>query len=68
MNLQSLSRASDFYVDAWTAIEQYRLTWYQNHQGRLRTKLYSGIQDVINAGDVNVQSVGQRYILPSSFT
>jgi len=34
----------------------------------LRADLYSGIQDVINAGDGNAQSVGERYILPSSFT
>jgi len=57
-----------FYVDAWAALEQYRLTWYQNHQDRLRTELYSGIQDAINACGVNAQSVGQRYILPSLFT
>ena len=57
-----------FHVDACAAVEQYRLTWYQNHQGRLRTELYSGIKDVINVGDVNAQLVSQRYILPSSFT
>jgi len=50
------------------AIKQHRFTWYQNHQGQLRTELYSGIQDAINAYDVNAQSVGRRYILPSSFT
>jgi len=50
------------------AIKQYRLTCFQNCQGRLRTKLYSGIQDANTAGDVNAQSVGRRYILPSSFT
>ena len=57
-----------FFVDRWATIEQYRLTWFQNHQGRLRTELYSGIQDAITAGDVNAQSVGRRYILPSLFT
>ena len=30
--------------------------------------MYSGIQDALNAGDVNAESIGQRYILPSSFT
>jgi len=65
---QSKRLGQQFYVDAWAAIEQYRLTWFQNHQGRLRTELYSGIQDAITAGDVNAQSVGRRYILPSSFT
>ena len=57
-----------FYVDVWAATEQYRLTWYLSHQGRLRTELYSGIQDALNAGDVNIESIGRRYILPSSFT
>jgi len=56
------------YVHAWAPVKQYRLTWYQNHQGRLQTELCSGIQDASNAGDVNAQSVGRRYILPSSFT
>jgi len=64
---QSKRMGQQFYVDTWAVIEQYRLTWYQNHQGRLRTKLYSGIQDIINVGDVNAQSVGWRYILLSSF-
>jgi len=41
---------------------------FQNHQGRLRTELYSGNQDTLNAGDINAQSIGRRYILPSSFT
>ena len=57
-----------FYVDVWAATEQYRLTWYLSHQGRLRTELYSGIQDALNAGDVNAESIGRRYILSSSFT
>jgi len=43
-------------------------SWYQNHQGRLCTELHSGIQDAINAGVVNVESIGQRNILPFAFT
>jgi len=57
-----------FYVNAWAVIEQYRLTWYQNHQGWSQKKSYSGIQDTINAGDINAQSIGWIYILPTSFT
>ena len=50
------------------AIEQHRPTWIENHQGHLRTELYSGIQDALNAGDINIELIGRRYILPSSFT
>jgi len=57
-----------FYIAAWAAIEQYRLIWYQNHQDWLQAELYSGIQDAINAGDINVQLIRWTYILPSSFT
>jgi len=57
-----------FFVDVWATIEQYRLTWYQNCQGRLPKELYSGIQDAINVGDVNAQSVGWRHTILSSFT
>jgi len=52
-----------FYVDAWAAIELYRLTWYQNYQGRIQTELHSGIQDALNAGNINAQLVRSRYIL-----
>ena len=34
----------------------------------MRIELYSGIQDAINAGDVNAKSIGWRYILPFSCT
>jgi len=30
---QSKRLGQQFYVDTWAAIEQYRLTWFQNHQG-----------------------------------
>jgi len=33
----------------------------------MQTELYSGTQDEINEGGVNAESIGQRYILPSSF-
>jgi len=57
-----------FYIDAWAVIEQYRLTWNQNYQGRLWKKLHNGIQDVISAIDIIAESTRWRYILSSSFT
>ncbi|XP_021734724.1 uncharacterized protein LOC110701372 [Chenopodium quinoa] len=49
-------------------MEQYRLSWIRRNQGRLRSDLYSGLQDAIRAGDVNATDVGRLFILPSSFT
>ena len=65
---QSKRLGQQFYIDARAAIKQYRLTWFQNQQSRSQAELYNGIQDEIITGDVNAQSVGRRYILPSSFT
>ena len=65
---QSCRLGQQFYVNVWAAIEQYRLTWFENHQGRQRAELYSGIQDALNAGEINAESIGRRFILPSSFT
>jgi hypothetical protein len=32
-----------FWVDAWTCVEQNRLNWIRYNQGKLRTELYSGL-------------------------
>ena len=57
-----------FIVDAAACIEQWRLNWYRMHQGRLRTELYSGLQDALDKGDTRTEHVGKRMILPSSCT
>jgi len=36
-----------FWVDAYTCIEQNTLNWIRHNQGKLRTGLYSGLQDAI---------------------
>ena len=56
------------WVDAWTCIEQNRLNWLRKNQGKLRTELYSGLQDAIERGDTRTEQVGKRIIVPSSFT
>jgi hypothetical protein len=38
------------------------------NQKKLRADLYQGLQDAITAGDNSVATIGQRIILPSSFT
>jgi hypothetical protein len=55
-------------VDAYAAIEQNRLKYLRLNQRKLRADLYQGLQDAIVASDTNVAAIGQKIILPSSFT
>jgi hypothetical protein len=55
-------------VDAYAAIKQNRLKYLRLNQKKLRVDLYQGLQDAITAGDNSVAAIGQRIILPSSFT
>jgi hypothetical protein len=56
-------------VDVWASSEQMRLEWYRRNQDTLRAALYSGLADHIQASDdANLNDLGQRVILPSSFT
>ena len=57
-----------FWVDVFTCIEQNRLNWIRHNQGKLRTELYSGLQDAIDRGDTRAEQVGKRIYLPSSHT
>ncbi|MCO5577386.1 hypothetical protein L7F22_031218 [Adiantum nelumboides] len=59
-----------FMVDAYCTIEDCHLSWIRNHQHTLREKLYVGLIDMArsNEGDILGQYVGQRILLPSSFT
>jgi hypothetical protein len=55
-------------VDAYAAIEQNHLKYLRMNQKKLRADLYQGLQDAIAAGDTSAAAIGQRIILPSSFT
>jgi len=55
-------------VDAYAIIEQNHLKYLRLNQKKLRADLYQGLQDAIAAGDNSVAAIGQRIILPSSFT
>ncbi|KAI8532314.1 hypothetical protein RHMOL_Rhmol11G0204200 [Rhododendron molle] len=57
----------EFLVDAWAATEQNRLTYYKLNQARLRTSLYHDLTDIGPDG-LEPDQIGQRMILPSSFT
>ena len=57
-----------FLVDAFTAIEEHRLRWTRNNQSELRVELYHNLSDAVTRGDTRAEAIGQRIILPSSFT
>ena len=56
-----------YLVDMWAAAEQNRLNYLRYHQNEIRASLYSGLTDAIN-NDANLNDIGQRLILPSSYT
>ncbi len=55
-------------MNAYVVIEQNRLRYLRLNKKKLRADLYQGLQDAIIAGDNSVATIGQRIILPSSFT
>ena len=57
-----------YVVDAWATCDQNKLLWLRNNQSQLRTDLYNGLADILVQADVNLQAMGKRIILPSSFT
>lgn len=57
-----------YVVDAFTACECTRLNWIRSHQQELRADVYNGLQDALHREDVDLEQLGHRYILPSSFT
>ena len=54
-------------VDMYTVMEQTRLNYLRFNQKQIRAELYNGLQDAMYSGD-STTNVGQRIILPSSFT
>ncbi|CAN7129321.1 unnamed protein product, partial [Brassica rapa subsp. narinosa] len=57
-----------YVVDVYTAIEEDRLRWARNNQDVLRAELYSNVLDAVSKGDTDAKIIGQRFILPPSFT
>jgi hypothetical protein len=55
-------------VDAYAAFEQNRLKYLRLNKKKLHADFYQGLQNAITTGDSSVATIGQRIILPSSFT
>ncbi|XP_074351335.1 uncharacterized protein LOC141690430 [Apium graveolens] len=57
-----------YVVDAFYAIEQYRLDWVTTHQTTIRSDLYTSIRDALRKGDHDPNYVGKAVVLAASFT
>ncbi|KAK9056489.1 hypothetical protein SSX86_023850 [Deinandra increscens subsp. villosa] len=57
-----------FLVDAYTMIETERLYFIRANQTVLRCESYEKLIEAQNQGNTQLSNVGQRVILPSSFT
>lgn len=57
-----------YIVDAYTSLEQERLRWIRNNQKKLRADLYNNVRDAVTRGDTDAKAIGQRIILPATYT
>ncbi|RPA91061.1 hypothetical protein L873DRAFT_1613687, partial [Choiromyces venosus 120613-1] len=51
----------------WAVCDQNKLAWLKRHQSNIRADLYNGLTDVLQQQDINLQEVGKRVVLPSSY-
>ncbi|KAK9074699.1 hypothetical protein SSX86_003017 [Deinandra increscens subsp. villosa] len=66
--LNSRRLYQQFLVDAYTMIESERLGYIRNKQSNLRSEHVENLQAAKNEGNTDLKNIGQRVILPSSFT
>jgi hypothetical protein len=59
----------EYVCETWAVSEQNRLNYLRRNQKKLRVEVYQGLQDAVAAdADVNLNELGKRFILPSSFS
>ncbi|KAI3737814.1 hypothetical protein L2E82_27827 [Cichorium intybus] len=66
--LNSKRLFQQFLVDAYTMIESERLYFIRSQQKVLRCESYENLRHIQNQGNTSISNIGQRVILPSSFT
>ena len=57
-----------YIVDCYAVIDQQTFDFLRRNQKTIRADLYQGVQNALFAGDHTPETLGQRVILPSSFT
>ncbi|KAK9050036.1 hypothetical protein SSX86_030995 [Deinandra increscens subsp. villosa] len=58
----------DVTIDAYTMVESERLNFIRGKQSSLRSETLEAIKNAKNQGQKDMSSIGQRVVLPSSFT
>ncbi|XP_061993578.1 uncharacterized protein LOC133711477 [Rosa rugosa] len=57
-----------FLVDCYATVEEDRLDYVRNNQASLRSEVLKGMYDAVSRGENDARNIGQKVILPSSFT
>src|SRR6266436_2187889 len=58
----------EYVCEAWAVAEQKCLGQLKHIQGQLRSDIYQGLADAVAANDTDLNMLGKRFILPSSFS
>jgi hypothetical protein len=60
----------EWLVDQYCKVESQRLSYLRTHQDSIRADLYQGLADALHEadGELDMNNIGRRVILPSSFT
>lgn len=66
--LKSRKLLQQFLVDAYTMVESERIAYIRFNQVNLRSETYNNLVKAVNEGNTETSYLGQRIILPSSFT
>ena len=57
-----------FAVDILVICESTALSWLRKNQRSICADVYNGLADAISRDDVNIEELGRRIVLPSSYT
>ena len=56
-----------YVIDIYIKLETTRFDFYKTQQSQIRSNLYQGIVDVVNAEETRGDKVEKRVTVPSSF-
>ncbi|KAL0553767.1 hypothetical protein IC582_007671 [Cucumis melo] len=56
-----------YAVDMYIKLETTRLDFFRAQQSRIRSELYQGLVDVVNARETRDDKIGKRIVLPGTF-
>ncbi|XP_050126253.1 uncharacterized protein LOC126603446 [Malus sylvestris] len=57
-----------YLVDSYATLEEDRLYYIKQNQKNLRSEIYKGIYDAMSRGDNDANNLGQKIVLPASYT